>query len=131
MGGESQVMVLRAPGRPTVLANPNRLVPAPKSGATPKSPEAPILDHLSRRARAVVDALLVPGSQSSPIGEILRLDQTGVRWVGRGGKFCISGELKNYQGSEREWIGSFARQDIGNLPHPLTQHQFRVSTSSR
>ncbi len=48
-------------------------------------------------------------------------------WVGRGGKFCISEELKIYQGSKGEWIGSFAGQDIGNLPHLPTQLRFRVS----
>jgi hypothetical protein len=32
-----------------------------------------------------------PGSRTSPIGEILRLDQTGVRWVGRGGRLPKSG----------------------------------------
>jgi len=42
-------------------------------------------------------------------------------WVGRGGMFCISGELKIYQGSKGEWIGSFARQDMGNLVPRLPQ----------
>jgi hypothetical protein len=42
-------------------------------------------------------------------------------WVGRGGKLCISADLKIYQGIKVEWIGSFAQPDIGNLPHPLTQ----------
>jgi hypothetical protein len=35
--------------------------------------------------------------------------------------FCISTDLKFYQGIKGEWIGSFAQPDIGNLPHPLTQ----------
>ena len=30
--------------------------------------------------------------------------------------FCISAELKMYQGIKVEWIGSFAQPDIGNLP---------------
>jgi hypothetical protein len=34
--------------------------------------------------------------------------------------FCISGELKMYQGSKGEWIGSFPRQDMGNLVPRLT-----------
>ena len=42
----------------------------------------------------------------------------------RGGMFCISGELKFYQGSEEEWIGSFTGQDIGNLvPRPTQRRQ--------
>ena len=44
-------------------------------------------------------------------------------WGDRGGKFCISGELKIYQGIKVEWIGSFTGQDIGNLvPRPTQLH---------
>jgi hypothetical protein len=38
--------------------------------------------------------------------------------------FCISGELKVYQGSMGEWIGSLAWQDMGNLPPCLYYPQF-------
>jgi hypothetical protein len=36
--------------------------------------------------------------------------------------FCISAELKFYQGIKGEWIGLFAWQDMGNLP-PCHHHQ--------
>jgi hypothetical protein len=37
-------------------------------------------------------------------------------WWRQCSMFCISGELKNYQGIKVEWIGSSAQPDIGNLP---------------
>src|ERR1019366_795099 len=48
-------------------------------------------------------------------------------WGDRGGKFCISGDLRVYQGSMEEWIGSFTGQDIANLPPRPTQSLHKVS----
>ena len=38
--------------------------------------------------------------------------------------FCISGELKFYQGSKGEWIGISHWQDMGNMPHCPYHLQF-------